>query len=410
MSQNTPAVTTGPLQGLKVLDLTRILAGPTCTQLLADMGADVVKVERPGKGDDTRSWGPPYLEGAQGPIEGMSAYFMCANRNKRSIAVDMASEEGAELLRDLAGEADVVIENFRPGSLAKYGLDHQTLLKRYPHLVYCSISGFGQTGPNAHRPGYDLLAQGFGGIMSLTGEPDGEPMKVGVGIADIVCGFYAATAILAALRHRDAGGQGQYIDVSLIDTQISWLINEGVNYLTSGEAPIRRGNQHPNIVPYQLFETADGPAIVAVGNDGQFARFCAILGRPDLAEDPRYATNPARLENREELIALLSRLIAKMPRAGLLEAMEEAGVPGGAVNTVPEVFATEQVAAREMKISMPHPQAASGKVDLIGNPVKFSATPVSYRRVPPSLGADSDEVLRDWLGEAPGQPGKGRKG
>ena len=397
----------GPLSGLRILDLTRILAGPTCTQLLADMGADVVKVERPGKGDDTRSWGPPYLEGAAGPIEGMSAYFMCANRNKRSIAVDMASPGGARLLQELAGQADVVIENFRPGSLAKYGLDHETLRRRHSHLVYCSISGFGQTGPNAHRPGYDLLAQAYGGIMSLTGEPEGEPMKVGVGIADVVCGLYAAVSILAALRHRDATGEGQHIDVSLIDTQISWLINEGVNYLTSGEAPKRRGNQHPNIVPYQLFEAADGPVIVAVGNDGQFARFCAIFGREDLAEDPRYATNPARLEHREELIALLADLIAAMPRAALLEAMEAAGVPGGAVNTVPEVFATRQVAAREMKISMEHPQAASGKVDLIGNPVKFSATPVSYRRVPPNLGADHDEVLRDWLGKGKGERPEG---
>ncbi len=394
-----PPINTGPLKGLRILDMSRILAGPYATQLLGDMGADVIKVERPVVGDDTRAWGPPYVTTADGEVTRESAYYMCTNRNKRSIAVDMADPEGAETLRRLAEKADVVIQNFKVDGLKKYGLDYESLKGRNPALVYCSISGFGQTGPNRDKPGYDLLAQGYGGMMSLTGEPEGEPVKVGVGIADIMCGMYASNAILAALRHRDATGEGQHIDIALVDTQIAWLANEGVNYLASGQAPKRRGNQHPNIVPYQVFECADGHVIVAAGNDGQFARFAALIGMPELAKDERFTLNTARLENREVLIALLSARLKQMEKGALVAAMEANNVPGGEINTVPEVFATDQVAAREMKISMPHPLAAKGHVDLIGNPVKFSATPVSYRQYPPICGEHTDEILSDWLKE-----------
>ena len=390
---------TGPLKGLKILDMSRILAGPYATQLLGDMGADVIKVERPVVGDDTRSWGPPYVTTADGEATRESAYYMCTNRNKRSIAVDMANPDGAEILRKLAKKADVVIQNFKAGGLTKYGLDYATLSALNPSLVYCSISGFGQTGPNAHRAGYDLLAQGAGGIMSLTGDPEGVPTKVGVGIADIMCGMYASNAILAALRHVDATGEGQHIDIALADTQVAWLANEGVNYLLSGKAPKRRGNQHPNIVPYQVFECADGHAIVAVGNDAQFARFAVLIGLPELAADARVIQNSARLENREVLIALLEAQIKGISKATLVADMEGQGVPGGEINTVPEVFASEQVAARDMKISMPHPLAASGHVDLIGNPIKFSETPVNYRQPPPLCGEHTDEVLAEWLKE-----------
>lgn len=395
----TDTKVTGPLNGLRILDMTRILAGPYATQLLGDMGADVIKVERPVVGDDTRGWGPPYVTTKAGEPTRESAYYMCANRNKRSIAVDMADPDGAQTLRKLAKKADVVMQNFKAGGLAKYGLDYATLSKDNPALVYCSISGFGQTGPNAHRAGYDLLVQGSGGMMSLTGDPDGVPTKVGVGIADMMCGMYASNAVLAALRHRDATGEGQHIDVALADTQVAWLANEGVNYLLSGEAPKRRGNQHPNIVPYQVFECTDGHAIVAVGNDAQFVRFTALIGLPDLAADARFTTNTARLANREVLIPLLEERIRKIAKATLVDDMEAAGVPGGEINTVPEVFASEQVIARDMKISMSHPLAASGQVDLIGNPLKFSATPVTYRKHPPLVGEHTDEVLAEWLEE-----------
>lgn len=388
---------TGPLKGLKILDMSRILAGPYATQLLGDMGADVIKVERPGDGDDTRAWGPPYVTAKNGEATRESAYYMSTNRNKRSIAVNMADPDGAETLRRLAEKADVVIQNFKPKGLAKYGLDYAAISARNPSAVYCSISGFGQTGPNSHRAGYDLLAQAAGGIMSLTGDPDGPPTKVGVGIADMMCGMYASNAILAALRHRDATGEGQHIDIALADTQVAWMANEGVNYLLSGETPKRRGNQHPNIVPYQVFECADGHAVVAVGNDAQFARFATLIGLPELAEDARFTMNTARLEHREALIALLEARIRKIKKTTLVSDMEAEGVPGGEINTVPEVFASEQVLARDMKISMPHPLAASGQVDLIGNPVKFSATPVSYRYHPPLVGEHTDEVLAEWL-------------
>ena len=327
---------TGPLDGIRILDMSRILAGPFATQLLGDFGADVIKVERPGRGDDTRSWGPPFVPGAAGDLP-ESAYYLSANRNKRSIAVDMASAEGAALIRRLAGQCDVVIENFKPGGLRKYGLDHASLCAAFPRLVYCSISGFGQTGPNAHRPGYDLLAQGASGIMAITGEPGGEPMKVGVGIADVMCGMYAANAIQAALRHRDRTGEGQHIDIALADATTSWLVNAGTNYLMDGREE-RFGNAHPNIVPYQVFECADGHVIVAAGNDGQFARFCGILGHEAWAGDARFATNPARLAHREELIGLIAAVVKGRAKGDLIAAMEQAGVPGGPVSTLAEVF------------------------------------------------------------------------
>jgi len=391
----------GALEGLVVLDLSRILAGPTCTQLLGDLGATVIKIENPAtRGDDTREWGPPFALGRDGRPTDLSSYFMSANRNKYSVAVDIATPEGQATVRAIAARADVVVENFKPGGLAKYGLDYQSLSAEFPRLVYCSISGYGQTGPNREKPGYDLMAQGFGGIMSLTGEPDGEPMKVGVGIADVMCGMYAAVGILAALRHRDRTGEGQYIDLALVDSQVAWLINEGVAHLTTGGPRPRRGNQHATIVPYQTFRTSDGHVLVAVGNDSQYRRFCEFLGRPDLAEDPAFATNPARLQNRDRLIPQLEALISRFTRDEVIAGLEARKVPVGPVNTVEQVFASDQVAARGMRIDMPRGDIDRGGVELIGNPLKFSATPVAYRRPPPHFGEDTEAVLA-WLAGAP---------
>lgn len=387
----------GPLDGLVVLDLSRILAGPFASQFLGDLGADVIKVEKPGTGDDTRSWGPPYLGGQAGKETGQSSYYLCANRNKRSLAIDLTDPDGADAIRQLARAADVVLENFKPGGLKKYGLDYAALSAVNPRLIYCSISGYGQTGPNRDLPGYDLMAQGYAGTMAITGDPEGTPMKVGVGVADIMCGMYASNAILAALHHRDVTGDGQHIDIALVDSTISWLANAGTNYLVGGRQE-RLGNQHPNIVPYQVFAVADGHAIVACGNDGQFRRLCAVLGRPELADDPRYATNPSRLENRTALIALMDDLLSCWTRDDLLAQMKSAGIPGGPINSVAEVFDTDQVAARGMKVAMDHPGGPDGKVELIGNPVKFSKTPVSYRRPPPGLGQHSAEILDNLAG------------
>ena len=387
-------MTPGALDGLRILDLSRILAGPTCTQLLGDLGAEVIKIENPGTGgDDTRTWGPPFIEGPDGQPTDLSAYFMCANRNKLSVAVDIATPEGQETIRALAAQCDVLIENFKPGGLAKYGLDADSLLAAHPGLVYCSISGFGQTGPNASKPGYDLMAQGYGGIMSLTGEPDGQPMKVGVGIADVMCGMYATVGILAALRHRDRTGEGQHIDVALVDSQIAWLINEGVNHLTSGAVPKRRGNGHPNIVPYQVFQTSDGYVIIAVGNDSQFRRFCDFLGVAALGTDPAYASNPARLANRDALLGILIPLLQAHSTTEVIAGLEERKVPVGPVQTLDQVFGSDQVAARDMIATIPSGDAAAGTVRVIGNPLKLSKTPVTYRRAPPRFGADTDHVL-----------------
>ncbi|WP_170465248.1 CaiB/BaiF CoA transferase family protein [Ruegeria arenilitoris] len=381
----------GPLKGVKILDLSRILAGPTCTQLLGDLGASVIKIENPATGgDDTRQWGPPYVEDAEGNRSDLSAYFMAANRNKKSVAIDITTSEGQAEIKRLASHADILIENFKPGGLAKYGLDYATLSHDFPSLVYCSISGYGQTGPNASKPGYDLMAQGYGGVMSLTGAPEGAPMKVGVGIADVMCGMYASVGILAALRHRDLTGEGQQIDLALVDAQIAWLINEGVNYLTSGNVPQRRGNGHPNIVPYDVYETSDGHVILAVGNDSQFRRFCEFIGHAELADDPRFATNPARLEHRDALNAILRPAVKSHPTDTVIAELEARKVPVGPVQTLDQVFATDQVEARQMHIAM---QADPGEVKLIGNPLKLSRTPVTYRAAPPVCGADTQAVL-----------------
>lgn len=381
----------GPLSGVKVLDLSRILAGPTCTQLLGDLGATVLKIENPGSGgDDTRAWGPPYVARADGSNSDLSAYFMSSNRNKRSVALDISTARGQAEIRRIAAHADILIENFKPGGLAKYGLDYASLSADLPGLVYCSISGYGQTGPNAPKPGYDLMAQGYGGIMSLTGEPDGAPMKVGVGVADVMCGMYATVGILAALRHRDRAGQGQQIDIALVDSQIAWLINEGVNYLASGQVPQRRGNGHPNIVPYDVYETTDSHIILAVGNDGQFRRFAGVIARPDLPDDPRFATNSDRLANREALNDILRPAIRQRSQRQMIDGLEAVKVPVGPVQDLQQVFASDQVAARDMVQTM---QSAHGDVSLIGNPLKFSSTPVSYRIPPRSCGADTEAVL-----------------
>ncbi len=393
------------LDGLKVLDLTRILAGPTCTQLLGDLGCDIIKVERPGAGDDTRKWGPPYLKDGDGFDTTESAYYLCANRNKRSISIDIAKPQGAALVRRLLGACDIMIHNFKVGGMEKFGLGYDQIKDEFPNLVYCSISGFGQTGPYASRPGYDVLAQGLGGIMSITGEADGEPMKVGVGIADLMCGMYATVAILAAIRHRDQGGdqgegrggRGQHIDMALLDTQMAWLINEGLNYLVSGEVPFRRGTGHPNIVPYQSFPTSDGHFLLAVGNDSQYQRFCGFAGAPELATDPRFATNSDRVQNRDELVALVSDLTRRHPRDHWINGLEKLNVPAGPVNSIKEAFDDPQVRHRQMEIAMNHPLAGDEPVHFIGNPIKMSGTPPAYRRPPPTLGQHTDEVLKELL-------------
>jgi len=390
----------GPLAGLRVLDLSRILAGPCATQLLGDLGADVIKVERPGAGDDTRGWGPPYLKNAEGADTTESAYYLGTNRNKRSVTIDLSNPEGQALARRMAGASDVVVENYKVGQMAGWGLGYDDLSRDAPGLVYCSISGFGQTGPYAPRPGYDFLIQGMGGLMSITGEADGPPIKVGVAVSDIVCGLYAAVAVLGALRHRDATGRGQHIDLGLLDTQVAWLMNQGLNYLTSGTAPGRLGNAHPNIVPYQAFEASDGYIILAVGNDAQFRRFCAFAGQPGLAEDPRFATNRQRVRNREALVVVIEPLIREHPVRHWLDGLEAVNVPCGPVNGLDQVFADPQVIHRNMEIAMKHPLADTD-VRLIGNPIKLSETPVTYRHPPPLLGEHTDAVLEEVLGLGP---------
>ncbi len=388
----------GPLTGLRVFDLSRVLAGPHCTQLLGDLGADVIKVERPGAGDDTRGWGPPFLKNADGEDSSESAYFLSSNRNKRSLTLDIAQPEGAGLARRLIGRSDVLVENFKTGGLAKYGLAYDDLKEDFPGLIYCSITGFGQTGPFASRPGYDFLIQGMGGIMSVTGAPDGEPMKVGVAIADLMTGMYASSAILAALHHREKTGRGQYIDLALLDTQVAWLANQGLNYLTSGAAPGRLGNEHPNIVPYKVLPCADGHFILAVGNDRQFQSFCRVAGAGELGEDPRFLSNAGRVRNREILYALLAEITRTRSQAEWVERLTEAGVPCGPVNSIDQVFDHPQVRARGMEIALPHPAAGGREVSLIANPIKFSETAPDYRAAPPLLGQHSDEVLEELLG------------
>jgi len=397
MTDSPAPCRTGPLAGLRIFDLSRILAGPTCTQLLGDLGADVIKIERPGAGDDTRKWGPPYVRGKDGQDTTESAYYLASNRNKRSITIDIAKPEGQALAKRLIAKCDVMIENFKVGDMARYGLSHTDLKGAQPGLIYCSISGFGQTGPYAPRAGYDMLAQGIGGIMSVTGEPDRPPMKVGVGIADVMCGMYATVAILAALHHREKTGEGQHIDLSLLDSQVAWLVNVGLNYLTSGQVPQRVANEHPNIVPYNVLPCADGFIILAVGNDAQYRKFCDFAGVPELATDPRFVTNELRVKNRRAIYELLPDVTRRKTQAEWIEGLAKRGVPCSPVNNVDQVFADPQVQHRSMQIRMPHPLAASGTIDLIGNPIKYSATPVDYALPPPSCGQHTDEVLKELL-------------
>ncbi|KVE05346.1 CaiB/BaiF CoA transferase family protein [Burkholderia anthina] len=390
----------GALSHIRVLDLTRVLAGPWCAQTLADFGADVIKVERPGAGDDTRHWGPPYLKDADGADTAEAAYYLAANRNKRSVTVDIATPEGQQIVRELAAQSDVVLENYKVGQLKKYGLDYESLRAVKPDLVYCSVTGFGQTGPYAHRAGYDFIVQGIGGFMSITGERDGEPgggpQKAGVAIADLATGLYSAIAVLAALAHRDRTGEGQYIDMALLDVQVALLANMNTNFLASGKPPVRWGNAHPNIVPYQTFQTSDGWIIVAVGNDGQFRKFVEAGGRPELADDARFATNPSRVRHRDTLVPILAEMVKARDKADWIGALEAAGVPCGPINDLDEVFDNEQVVARGMQVSLPHPCGAD--VKLVRNPIRMSATPPDARTAPPLLGAQTEDVLRDMLG------------
>ncbi|VWB25066.1 L-carnitine dehydratase/bile acid-inducible protein F [Burkholderia lata] len=390
----------GALSHIRVLDLTRVLAGPWCAQTLADFGADVIKVERPGAGDDTRHWGPPYLKDADGADTAEAAYYLAANRNKRSVTIDIATPEGQQIVRELAAQSDVVLENYKVGQLKKYGLDYESLRAVKPDLVYCSVTGFGQTGPYAHRAGYDFIIQGIGGFMSITGERDGEPgggpQKAGVAIADLATGLYSTIAVLAALAHRDRTGEGQYIDMALLDVQVALLANMNTNFLASGKPPVRWGNAHPNIVPYQTFQTRDGWIIVAVGNDGQFRKFVEAGGQPALADDERFATNPSRVRHRDTLVPILAEMVKTRDKADWIGALEAAGVPCGPINDLDEVFDNEQVVARGMQVSLPHPCGADAK--LVRNPIRMSATPPEARTAPPLLGAQTDDVLRDMLG------------
>ncbi len=398
---NAVAVGEKPLAGLKVLELARILAGPWVGQLLADLGADVVKVERPGAGDDTRGWGPPFIAGT-GEENLSAAYFHACNRGKRSVAVDFESAEGQETIRRLAREADVLIENFKVGGLSKYGLDFESLKAINPRLVYCSITGFGQTGPYATRAGYDFMIQGMGGIMDLTGAIDGEPQKIGVAFADIFTGVYSVVGILAALRRREETGRGGQVDMALLDTQVSVLANQAMNYLASGKPPTRMGNAHPNIVPYQVFPVSDGHIIVAVGNDGQFRRFVAILGAPELADDPRYRTNADRVGARVELVPLLTGLTMRFTREELLAALEREGVPGGPINDVADVFADPQVIARGMRVDLESADAQAGAIPSVASPSVLDGARMTAERPSPRLGEHTTEVLADpaWGGGA----------
>jgi formyl-CoA transferase len=382
---------------LRVLDLTRVLAGPWCTQLLADLGADVVKVERPGTGDDTRAWGPPYLKDAQGKDTTEAAYYLAANRGKRSVTIDLAHPEGQRVVRLLAERADVVVENYKVGQLARFGLDYATLAALNPRLVYCSITGFGQYGPHADRAGYDFIIQGMGGFMSITGErddlPGGGPQKAGVAVSDLMTGMYSTVAILAALAHRERTGQGQHIDMALFDVMLAMLANMNMNYLTSGKPPGRAGNAHQNIVPYQVFEAADGHVVIAVGNDGQFVKFCEVAGCAELSAHPSYRRNADRVRNREEILAILAPIVRTRPVAFWTEQLEAAGVPCGPINNIAQALADPQVAARALRVDLPHPLA--GQVPLVANPIKFSATPPAYDLAPPTLGQHTADVLRE---------------
>jgi len=389
-----------PLANIRVLDLTRVLAGPWCTQNLADLGADVIKVERPGSGDDTRGWGPPYLKDQDGADTTEAAYYLSANRNKRSLALDFTTDAGREVVLALAAKADIVVENYKVGGLKKYGLDYASLKQINPRLIYCSITGFGQTGPYATRPGYDYIIQGMGGLMSITGEhddlPGGGPQKAGVAVSDLMTGMYASVAILAALNERHSSGLGQYIDMALLDCQVAMLANQNLNYMTSGQVPKRAGNAHQNLVPYQVFEVEDGHLILAVGNDSQFASFCRLINMPELVEDDRYRKNAGRVVNRDSLIPLLASVMKTRKRDTWLADLEASNIPAGPINTIDQVYADPQVVARQMKLELPHP--AAGTTPMTASPMRFSDTPIQYRNAPPMLGQHSEDILREELG------------
>jgi len=394
-----PKDATGPLKGLRVLDLTRVLAGPTCTQMLGDLGAEVIKIERPGAGDDTRGFAPPVMPGTD-----QSAYFIGVNRNKRSVTLDIAAPEGQKIVRKLLEDTDILVENFKVGALAKYGLGYEQVHRDFPSIVYCSITGFGQTGPYAPRPGYDALIQAMGGVMSLTGEIEGEPQKVGVPVADLFAGLYGCIGILAALRHREKTGEGQQVDIGMLDTHVAWLANQGMNYLATGKNPPRLGNQHPNIVPYQVFPTKDGYMVLSIGNDPTFKRFCEAFELTHLLKDARFATNPARVANRQVVTDTLTPTMRKHPTAWWIEKLEALKIGCGPINTLKDVFADPHVIDRGMVVDMMHTSGEMVKV--IANPVKLSETPADYRVPPPTLGEHTETILRDLLGMSVREIGK----
>ncbi|WP_353234510.1 CaiB/BaiF CoA-transferase family protein [Diaphorobacter ruginosibacter] len=396
--------TSAPLSGIKVLDLSRVLAGPWCTQMLADLGADVVKVERPAAGDDTRHWGPPFLRDDDGELTRQASYYTCCNRNKRSVTIDMATPEGQQLIRQMAAEADVLVENFKVGGLRQYGLDYESLGKLNPRLIYCSVTGFGQTGPYAERAGYDLMVQAMSGLMSITGHADGEPgggpLKVGVAVVDVFTGLYAANAVQAALHARNATGLGQHIDMALLDVAMAVLCNQASGYLASGTAPGRAGNLHPSLAPYQDFPSADGNVLLAIGNDGQFARFCAAVGHPEWSADERFATNAGRVENRAALLALMAPVMRTRATSEWVALFEDKAVPCGPINTIADAFEDPQVKARGLRIELPRWGGAAApdhvaSIPGVANPIRMSATPVAYRNAPPALGQHTEEVLRE---------------
>jgi crotonobetainyl-CoA:carnitine CoA-transferase CaiB-like acyl-CoA transferase len=389
----------GPLAGVRVLDMSRVLAGPWAGQIFADLGAEVIKVERPGKGDDTRGWGPPFLKDREGAETAESAYFMSTNRGKKSITLDIAMPEGQKLARELAQISDVLLENYKVGDLKRYGLDYESLAQLNPRLVYCSITGFGQTGPYRDRAGYDFMIQGMGGLMSMTGErddlPGGGPQKVGVAVADLMTGMYSTVAVLSALYERQSSGKGQHLDMALLDTQIAWLANQNTNYLIGGQVPQRVGNAHPNIVPYQTFPTADGDLILAIGNDTQYARFCEAAGIPELIRDPRFRDNAARVANRDACTSAIAVAVKNKTTAEWIELLEPLGIPCGPIYRLDQVFAHPQVRHRGLKVEVPHPLA--GSVSLVANPIKYSRTPQRYDAAPPLLGQHTEDVLRTLL-------------
>ena len=401
----------GPLAHLRVLDLSRIFAGPWATQLLGDLGADIIKVERPGSGDDTRTWGPPFVRDTNGRETGETGYFLCMNRAKRSVTIDLGSDAGRGLVRALAAHCDVLVENFRAGTLARMGLGWEDLRAVNPRLVYCSVTGFGQDGPYRDKAAYDFIIQGMGGLMSVTGEredrPGGGPQKVGVALADLMTGMYAATAVLAAVAHRDRTGEGQHIDIAMLDVQVAAMANQAMNYLTTGRSPRCGGNAHPNIVPQSVFETADGRLILVVGNDGQFRRLCEVIGLPLLADDPRFATKPARVRHRDTLDAEVQAALRRRGSAEWVAALDAANVPCGPINDMAQVFADPHTQARALRRDLPHP--ACGSVPQVANPIRYSGTPVEYERPPPTLGQHTDEVLRELLGIDPSETARLRQ-